>query len=132
MQWIKDGEKATKYFCSLEKRNFINKSISFLDKGDGEIITEQETILKEVYSFYKNLYSFKDTNEIDMTPLKKEAVTLTPEDKTGLEGDITFTEAAAVLKNMKNCKSPGPDGFTVEFFKFFFRRYRSISYSFSE
>ena len=31
-----------------------------------------------------------------------------------------MSEAAAALKKMKNNKSPGPDGFTVEFFKFFF------------
>ena len=37
-----------------------------------------------------------------------------------LHGKITYAEAAGALKNMKNEKSPGPDGFTAEFFKFFF------------
>ena len=38
-----------------------------------------------------------------------------------IEGEITEDEIAHVLKNMKNNKSPGSDGFTVEFFKFFFK-----------
>lgn len=36
-----------------------------------------------------------------------------------LEGKITDTEALAALKNMKNDKSPGSDGFTADFCKFF-------------
>ena len=36
-----------------------------------------------------------------------------------LEGDIKYSELAEALKNMKNLKTPGNDGFTAEFFKFF-------------
>ena len=36
-----------------------------------------------------------------------------------LEGEITYTELTSALRNMNNNKSPGLDGFTVEFFKFF-------------
>ena len=70
-QWIKDGEKATRYFCNLENRNFVNKTVSFLDKGDSEIISDQKQILEEVHDFYKNLYSFKEVNDVDLEPLKK-------------------------------------------------------------
>lgn len=38
-----------------------------------------------------------------------------------LEGKITYSEALEALKNMKNDKSPGSNGFTAEFFKFFWR-----------
>ena len=34
-----------------------------------------------------------------------------------LEGEISFSELLNGLKNMKNDKSPGLDGFTVEFLK---------------
>ena len=120
VQWIKEGEKATKYFCNLENRNFINKCMNFLDKGNGQVITEQELILKEVHDFYSNLYSYKNVADLDLDYLKKDAVMLTQQSKTGLEGDITLDEAKLVLQNMKNFKSPGPDGFTVEFYKVFF------------
>ena len=44
---------------------------------------------------------------------------LTLQEKTSLEGEITLAEASLALKNMKNYKSPGSDGFAAEFVKFF-------------
>ena len=37
--------------------------------------------------------------------------TLSPEESKSLEGKITLEEAGIALKNMKNAKSPGTDGF---------------------
>ena len=66
--------------------------------------------------FYQNLY-FNHTN-VDDTPLrdvfglmKKKS---DEQNSASLEG-----ETPNALKNMKNNKSPGLDGFTVEFFFFF-------------
>ena len=36
-----------------------------------------------------------------------------------MEGKITFTELLHALKQMKSEKSPGLDGYTAEFYKFF-------------
>ena len=52
-----------------------------------------------------------------------------------LEGEITYEELTTALKNMKHSKSPGNDGFTTEFFKFFavdLGKYilRSINYAY--
>ena len=58
--WIENGEKPTKYFCSLEKRNFINKNIRKLDTNDGSTIVDQNLILNQVKIYYKNLYSSRD------------------------------------------------------------------------
>ena len=44
---------------------------------------------------------------------------LTLQEKPSLEGEMTLAEASFALKNMKNYKSPGSDGFTAEFFQFF-------------
>ena len=79
---------------------FINKSVSFLDKGNGEIVSEQENILEEVHNFYNNLYSHKDVQDTDLDYLKTEAVILNEEEKQKLEGEIQLTEIA---KSLKNC-----------------------------
>ena len=120
VRWMQDGEKGSKYFCNLEKRNFVDKSLGFIEKENGEVISDQKDILNEVKQFYANLYSFKDVNEIDLKTTLPNAPTLSDENSKLIEGQITFAEAALALKNMKNNKSPGPDGFTVEFYKFFF------------
>lgn len=47
--------------------------------------------------------------------------TLNNEELNTLEGPLTNTEVLNFLKKTKNDKSPGPDGFTSEFFKFFWK-----------
>ena len=64
-----------------------------------------------------------------------EAPTLSSEEKESLEGLISEEEALAVLKRMNNQKRPGSDGFTTEFYKFFWKDIghllvRSINYGF--
>ena len=44
---------------------------------------------------------------------------LSDEQSASLEGELSYSEITNALKNMKNSKSPGLDGFTVEFFKKF-------------
>jgi hypothetical protein len=46
-------------------------------------------------------------------------VKLSDEQKNSLEGNLLFKECGESLKLMKNDKSPGSDGFTVDFYKFF-------------
>ena len=60
---------------------------------------------------------------------------LSNEKQNSLEGKITYDELLFALKRAKNNKSPGSDGFTVEFFKFFWQDIgifllRSLNYGF--
>ena len=43
------------------------------------------------------------------------------EQKNSLEGNLSFKECGESLKLMKNGKSPGSDGFTVDFYKFIWK-----------
>ena len=43
-------------------------------------------------------------------------VRLTDEQRDSCEGNLTFKECGEALKLMKNGKSSGSDGFTVDFF----------------
>ena len=38
-----------------------------------------------------------------------------------IEGNLSYSELTKSLKSSKNGKSPGPDGFTVEFYNFFWK-----------
>ena len=69
--------------------------------------------------FYERLYSDRQLEDCEILDLVEDIPTLTVQEKTSLEGEITLDEASVALKNMKNNKSPGSDGFTVEFFNFF-------------
>jgi hypothetical protein len=49
-------------------------------------------------------------------------MTLNLEDQKDLcEGNLTFKECAESLKFIINGKSPGSDGYTVDFYKFFWK-----------
>ena len=115
------GEKPSNYFFNLENRNNNNKVINKLVDEKGEEFFETKDILGCQNDFYQNLY-FNHTN-IDETPLQdvlgENANKLSDEKSASLEGEISYSEIANALKYMKNNKSPGLDGFTVEFFKFF-------------
>ena len=50
-----------------------------------------------------------------------EAPTLSSEEKESLEGPISEEKALAKLKRINNQKSPGSDGFTTEFYTFFWK-----------
>ena len=45
---------------------------------------------------------------------------LLDEERDDLEGLLTYDECKQVLETFQNDKCPGEDGFTVEFYKFFF------------
>jgi exonuclease III len=124
VKWTELGEKSTNYFCNLENKNYINKNMQELKKENGNIIVEQKELLKEQRTFYKNLYSenkkinCNDENILKYVDMSKVQV-LTNEESRKCEGQIEYKELLAALKKTKNNKSPGNDGYTTEFFKFF-------------
>ena len=63
--WIEHGEKPSKYFCSLEKRNYINKNVTKIVDNAGNIHTDQKIILNQISLSYQNLYSSRDNSLID-------------------------------------------------------------------
>ena len=69
--------------------------------------------------FYKRLYSERQVEDCEILDMAQDIPMLTLLEKTSLEGEITLAEAGLALRNMKNYKRRGSDGFTAEFFKFF-------------
>ena len=130
VRWAEEGEKPTEYFCSLESRNYVNKTIPKVIKDDGSIINNQEEILIEVRNFYKDLYACRNDNTDQDLEIENvlNSISSNPkldeEDRSHLEGELSDSEILTVLKKMKNNKSPGSDGFTAEFFKFFYNDFK--------
>ena len=52
IKWMEFGEKPSKFFLNLEKQNKVNKEIRKLSTENGDIISEQKAIIKEVFNFY--------------------------------------------------------------------------------
>ena len=95
-RWIAEGEKISAYFCNLEKRHFISKSITKLVSSGIEKVGQNE-IIQEVEHFYKDLYSKKISGESEMKDLVNDIPTLSDDEANEIEGQITLNEARQAL-----------------------------------
>ena len=120
-KWIEHGEKTSSYFCHLENRNYISKYMPYLWKNDNTKTVNYEETLNETRTFYERLYSKKPNKDcmLENIPHHRDIPKLSETEKLSLEGPLTLNETLNALKNMKNNRSPGSDGFTTEFFNFF-------------
>ena len=88
---------------------------------NGEITTDNTEIQRIINDYYQQLYANKVDNleEMDEFPEKYNLPKLNQEAIYNLNRPITSTEIQTVLKNLPTNKSPGPDGFTAEFYQKF-------------
>jgi exonuclease III len=121
-KWIEKGETNSKYFLGLEKNTQARKSILRLKDTHGNITSNQSEILQLQTHFFQDLYSSKHipTEHIDTyiqhTQLEQ---VLSKEDSQSCDGSLTLAECKNVVHSMKNNKSPGIDGLSVEFYQTF-------------
>ena len=121
-RWHEHGEKNSKYFFNLEKRNHVKKHIRKLRLSD-VITTDPFEILDAEKTFYESLYkSRQDPLQQNEFPFSYEDLpipTLSDECKQLGEGTISLEECTKVLKSFPLNKVPGNDGLPVEFYKTF-------------
>ena len=104
IRWIEQGEKPTKHFFNLKKRNYTRKVIKPLKRPDGELITDELKILKEIESYYRNLYSSVIDRGIDLFEEfigNLEIPKLEDTARDELEGEIALKECQDILCTFK-------------------------------
>ena len=129
--WIENGEKPSKYFCSLEKRNFVNKNIVKVVNNKNESVTNQEEILNEIKLFYQVLYQNNDDKleEVSLSILLNENTVpkLSDEQKQFLETHISSSEVHKSLKNLKKQQIPWNYRFPSRLFQILLEWYWCVS-----
>jgi hypothetical protein len=122
-EWHEEGNKASKLFLNLEKSRGNSKTIKKLKSETGEIITDQNEILKMESKFYKDLFKSKAQNKDHQTRKEEEKLFNTTGDKIKDEHHELLTkpieekEIWNIIKNNPADKSPGTDGLNNEFYR---------------
>ena len=94
----------------------------------GEITTDTAEIQNTIRDYYKQLYANKMDNleEMDKFLERYNFPRLSQEELENINRLITNNEIETVSKNLPTNKSPGPDGFTGEFYQTFREELTSI------
>ncbi|KAL2224581.1 UNVERIFIED_CONTAM: Retrovirus-related Pol polyprotein from type-2 retrotransposable element R2DM [Sesamum indicum] len=117
IHYLKEGDRNTKFFHDMVKRNAARNSITAVTRADGTIITSADAIAQEFVDYYTTLLGTEshtipvDDGVFDYGP--KLSSELTDE----LCREVTAMEVKDAIFNINDNKAPGPDGYSSCFFK---------------
>lgn len=121
LNWLLNGDQNTAFFHNMVRvRNHFNSINSVID-SNGSCCSDRNDIEDAFFQFYTNLW----TETVDRNPfeiaidLPYDLPQVTADDGILLTRDVSREEIYFALFNLPLGKSPGPDGFSVEFFRFF-------------
>lgn len=120
--WLEFGEKPSKYYLSLEKRNYNKKTINKIINPENNVLVDSESEVFAVLNrYFGELYAHKDIDLDEDYLALIDLPQLSEKDKLDLEGPIRLDELNKVVNQLKKSKCPGLDGFTVEFYLKFWK-----------
>ena len=113
--------KIDKPLARLIKKKREKTQISRIRNEKGEVTTATAEIQTIMRDYYKQLYANKMDNleEMDKFLEMHNLLRLNQEEINNMNRPIPSTEIETVIKNLPTNKSPGPDGFTGEFYQTF-------------
>ena len=116
--FFKKINKIDKPLARLIKKKREKNQINKLRNENGEITTDNTEIQTIIRYYYQQPYANKMDNleEMDEFLEKYNLPKLNQEKIENLNRPITSTEIKTITKNLPTNKSPGPDGFTGEFY----------------
>ncbi|XP_011093973.1 uncharacterized protein LOC105173793 [Sesamum indicum] len=117
IHYLKEGDRNTKFFHDMVKRNVARNSIGAVTRADGTVITAAEDIAQEFVDYYTSLLGTEaHTLPVDDGVFKWGPL-LSPEHTVELCRAVTPLEVKEAIFHISDNKAPGPDGYSLCFFK---------------
>jgi len=113
--------KTDKPLARLIKKQREKNQINKIRNENGEITTDNTEIQRIIREYYQQPYANRMDNmeEMDKFLEKYNFPKLNQEEMENLNRPITSMEMETVIRNLLANKSPGPEGFSVEFYQNF-------------
>ena len=117
IRWVEEGESSSAYFFRLEKKRAADAWVSALRESDGSIVSNPDDLCHSFASFYSSLFTASPTDPAAQeTLLDKVSAALSSDQAKLCEGMLSIEECYAALIGMAKRKTPGIDGFPMEFY----------------
>ena len=117
-QWAEEGEMSSAFFCGLETTRYSNKTmLSIHHPETGKVHHDPFAILGVWREYYEHLFTAQECDfaaQDDM--LGKLTRRLSQAERESCEGHLTLDECLSALQGMARGKTPGSDGFSMEFY----------------
>ena len=118
-KWVCEGDANTQFFHLVANGRRRKKTITMLE-SEGVTITDQNEIREAIYTYYRKLFGVQPETKVTLGDgAWTEHGKLDSHDNASLLKPITEEELKETIFGMKEDTVPGPDGFTVTFYKRF-------------
>jgi len=113
------GDENTKFFQLIANGKHRKAQIFQLEQEEGVIIGN-ENLKHYITNYYKKLFGPHEENDFSLVEeVRGDIPQVTERENEFLTAAFTEQEIHDALFQMEHNKSPGPDGFLVEFYQFF-------------
>ena len=120
--YYEHGDRASRLLASQLRHQHASHFISQIYDSSQKLTADPANINLEFSLFYSNLYKSEpppDTLVMESFLNNLEIPTVSRESAENLDRPLSVQEITLCISLMQNDKSPGPDGFSAEFFKKF-------------